>query len=248
MRFSRDTRQSLQFRTMSRRTYQRRNMRRAATSCPRVARSNQETDNLTFEARGESWLADQECLDGDSGFSCSSDSETEDNRQVIRRTVPTVNVQTVYTVDIPSDNSECLESELDFDSDSDADSGYASVEDPDERADFYDDLLERFRAEGPTLANHGDNTKKMIQEQEQKWRMFCKHRKLEPIEALCQCDVPLFKVYLVWRVKNSRIKKESTVMTYWKVLSMVYSQKTASWMKEEVLYDVRSVGFSIAIC
>ncbi len=30
-------------------------------------------------------------------------------------------------------------------------------------------------------------------------------------------------------------------MTYWKVLSMVYSQKTASWMKEGVLYDVRNV-------
>jgi hypothetical protein len=55
---------------------------------------------------------------------------------------------------------------LDFD----VDSGYGSLEeDPDERAEFYDDLLERFRAEGPTLANHGDNTKKITQEQEQKW-------------------------------------------------------------------------------
>jgi hypothetical protein len=63
-------------------------------------------------------------------------------------------------------------SELNFDSDLDVDSGYASLEDLDERADFYDDLLERFRAEGPTLANHGDNTKKMIEEQEQKWRKY----------------------------------------------------------------------------
>ncbi|KAH8758036.1 hypothetical protein F5883DRAFT_364281, partial [Diaporthe sp. PMI_573] len=46
--------------------------------------------------------------------------------------------------------------------------------------------------------------------------------------------------YLVWRVENSRIKKESSVLTYWKLLSMVYSQKMASWMKEEVLYDVRN--------
>src|SRR3954453_9260647 len=77
------------------------------------------------------------------------------------------------------------------------------------------------------------------------YHRFCEHRKLDPMEVLCQCDVPLFKVYLVWRVKNSRIKKESTVMTYWKVLSMVYSQKTASWMREEVLYDVRHVSILI---
>jgi len=78
----------------------------------------------------------------------------------------------VRATDIPSNISECLKLESDSDSDSDIDSGYASLEDPDETADFYDDLLERFREEGPTLANHGDNTKKMIQEQEQKWREY----------------------------------------------------------------------------
>ena len=56
-------------------------------------------------------------------------------------------------------------SDSDSDDDSDGDSGYGSLEDPDERADFYDDLLESFRAEGPTLANHGDGTKKMIEEE-----------------------------------------------------------------------------------
>jgi len=69
--------------------------------------------------------------------------------------------------------------ESDFDSDSDIDSGYASLEDPDETADFYGDMLETFREEGPTLANHGDNTKKMIQEQEQKWRQY------GPVDSMC---------------------------------------------------------------
>lgn len=32
-------------------------------------------------------------------------------------------------------------------------------------------------------------------------------------------------------------------MTYWKVLSMVYAQKTAKWIKEDVVYDVRNVRF-----
>lgn len=94
--------------------------------------------------------------------------------------------------DIPFNNSQRLEPELDFDFESDSGdhSGYASVEDPDERADFYDDLLETFRAKGPTLANHGDNTKKMIQEQEQKWKKYglvdsiCLDKTKSPLQIL----------------------------------------------------------------
>ncbi|KAH8746796.1 hypothetical protein F5883DRAFT_653902 [Diaporthe sp. PMI_573] len=75
----------------------------------------------------------------------------------------------------------------------------------------------------------------MEAEQEAKWEEFCKYRRLDPVETLKACDSPVFKVQLVWRVENSRIKKESSVLTYWKLLSMVYSQNVASWMKEEVL-------------
>ena len=31
-------------------------------------------------------------------------------------------------------------------------------------------------------------------------------------------------------------------MTYWKILSIIYSQKTASWMREDVLYNIRNVS------
>ena len=58
-------------------------------------------------------------------------------------------------------------------SDSDLDSGYSSLDDdPREPTGFYDDLLAKFEKEGPTLANHGNNTKKMIREQEEKWNKF----------------------------------------------------------------------------
>ena len=73
------------------------------------------------------------------------------------------------------------------------------------------------------------------------WHRFCVERKIDPTATMKECKAAVFKVYLVWRVRNSRIKKESSVMTYWKVLSMVYSQTTASWMREDVIYDVRNV-------
>ena len=55
------------------------------------------------------------------------------------------------------------ESEFDSDSDSKVDSSYSSLnEDPNIRADFYNELLEMFRIKGPTLTNYYDNTKKII--------------------------------------------------------------------------------------
>lgn len=36
-------------------------------------------------------------------------------------------------------------------------------------------------------------------------------------------------------------------MTYWKILSMIYSQKTANWMREDVLYDVRNVSKRLTV-
>lgn len=71
---------------------------------------------------------------------------------------------------------------------------------------------------------------------------YCTDRKIDAKATLEQCDPAQFKVYLVWRVKNSRIKKESSVMTYWKILSMLFAQETASYMVENVLYDIRNVG------
>ncbi|KAM4067346.1 hypothetical protein HRG_001311 [Hirsutella rhossiliensis] len=59
---------------------------------------------------------------------------------------------------------------------------------------------------------------------------------------MCRCDAALFKVYLDLRVKKSRIKKESTIALYWKRLSQVYAQKSAKWMTESVLFDIRNYG------
>jgi hypothetical protein len=174
---------------MPRRAWQRRNILRAAANTSPVARSKAKLQKQAFNAHREGRSAGllQEWPGEDSSFSCGSDSESDgdyrERRPAARRIVPADGVHKVR--DIPSNISECLKLESDSDSDSDIDSGYASLEDPDETADFYDDLLERFREEGPTLANHGDNTKKMIQEQEQKWREY------GPVDSMCLNETKL---------------------------------------------------------
>lgn len=44
----------------------------------------------------------------------------------------------------------------------------------------------------------------------------------------------------------SRIEKQSSIMTYWKTLSMVYAEKAKAWMSDAILYDVRNVSLEHA--
>lgn len=70
---------------------------------------------------------------------------------------------------------------------------------------------------------------------------FCRATKRHPYEAMKAGKASIFKAYLHWRTKHSRIKKESSIMTYWNVLSMVYAEKTCQYMDGGVLYDVGNV-------
>lgn len=59
-----------------------------------------------------------------------------------------------------------------------------------------------------------------------------------------------FNGYLFWCVKSSRIKNESSTITCWKLISMVYARLAEEHMKECVLYDIRSVPrhLSLSLC
>ncbi|TQV90231.1 FluG domain-containing protein [Cordyceps javanica] len=103
-----------------------------------------------------------------------------------------------------------------------------------------EELYQRFQADGPVVADHSRRTKQLMKIEETKWVMFCQHREKDPDEELRRGDATLFKVYLVFRVKRSRIKKQSSIMTYWKTLSMVYAQKIRGFMNDCILFDIRN--------
>ena len=68
------------------------------------------------------------------------------------------------------------------------------------------------------------------------------------MDTLKACDAPRFKAYLVWRVKHSRIKKESSIIKYWKVLSMWYAQEAHRFMDEGILFDIKNVpGYGVLL-
>jgi hypothetical protein len=68
-----------------------------------------------------------------------------------------------------------------------------------------------------------------------------KKTKRSPEEQLRACDPEAFKAYLRWRKKYSRVKKESSMRSYWKRLSMCYMDLTRHTMDADVLTDVCNV-------
>ena len=65
--------------------------------------------------------------------------------------------------------------------------------------------------------------------------------KWDPDTSMRECKAAIFKAYLHWRCQSSRIKKESSIVTYWKAFSMLYCDKIAAWMDGSVLYDMNNV-------
>ena len=59
-------------------------------------------------------------------------------------------------------------------------------------------------------------------------------------------NAEVFKAYLTWRKKRSRVCKESSMRSYWKRLSMYYKNLTGHNMSKERLEDVCNVSLPMA--
>ncbi|KAI5917140.1 hypothetical protein F4810DRAFT_705126 [Camillea tinctor] len=145
-----------------------------------------------------------------------------------------LDVQSISESEVESFSESDSDLGSNSDTDSDIDSGYASAETP----QFYHEFITECEEQGPTMANRGESAKNMIRVEEKRWFQFCQFMNWDPDESLIKCQASIFKAYLLWRCKNSRIKKESSIITYWKVLSMFYCDKTATWVDGLVLYDI----------
>ncbi|KAH6668513.1 hypothetical protein B0J14DRAFT_658420 [Halenospora varia] len=162
-------------------------------------------------------------------------------------------------IDVESDlEDNDLESELGIitlDSESNIDSGYSSNQElaayheklnpghvsTQDQAEYLRQRRCHYAQQGPSMANHGDRTRAMIETARVYFFEFCLITGCDPQKTLELCDAADFKTYIEWRVKWSRIKKLSTVHTYWKILSMLYAQEVHSKMKDEVLFDIRNL-------
>ncbi|KAI1510323.1 DUF3435 domain containing protein [Pyrenophora tritici-repentis] len=102
--------------------------------------------------------------------------------------------------------------------------------------------IAQLRAEGPAKPNHTPHTVKLWKREGDFWERYCfkimKKTKRSPEEQLRACDPEAFKAYLRWRKKHSWVKKESSMRSYWKRISMCYMDLTRHTMDADVLTDI----------
>ena len=70
-----------------------------------------------------------------------------------------------------NDSSDASDSDSDSDSESDSDSGYSSSRNLDTEAEYYRKIRAEFVVAGPNLANPCDETKAMMDREEQMWKL-----------------------------------------------------------------------------
>jgi hypothetical protein len=65
--------------------------------------------------------------------------------------------------------------------------------------------------------------------------------KKSPEEQLRACEPWIFKGYLRWRKRKSRVKKQSAMTSYWKRISQYYRDLTGHAMDVNILNDISNV-------
>ncbi len=155
-----------------------------------------------------------------------------------------------------------IETDTNLDSDTDSDSNVDSVSEAESASDseYYRKRITEHEAKGPAKAKHADVTKKMVNRETEHWERcvipirlptctrvangslfrFCRIIRSDANETLRKCEAQTFKTYFEWRKKISRIKKVSTVQSYWKRLSLAYINLTGGRMESRVLIDMRN--------
>ncbi|KAF1364070.1 hypothetical protein EJ07DRAFT_162583 [Lizonia empirigonia] len=176
------------------------------------------------------------------------------NRYLLRRSSPSSAADSCWEGQSNTNSFSATYSDPDTEADTDInielstgeDAGFTSEQEPDadldsEAEEILKDIAQ-LRAEGPAKPNHTPHTIKLWKREGDFWERYCykimKKTKRSPEEQLRACDPEAFKAYLRWRKKNSRVKKESSMRSYWKRLSMCYMDLTGHTMDADVLTDV----------
>ncbi|OAL56175.1 hypothetical protein IQ07DRAFT_639770 [Pyrenochaeta sp. DS3sAY3a] len=150
-----------------------------------------------------------------------------------------------------SESDSDLDTDLDTPSDTDTESGKEQdVDNSLYEAELDSDAEEimgniaRFREQGPARPKHTKQTKKLWKRESAFWEGYSKtieeYTGLSSEYLLRKCDPSVYKSYLSWRKKKTRITKESAIEAYWKRLSMYYHNLVGYAMGNDVLKDVRN--------
>jgi hypothetical protein len=92
--------------------------------------------------------------------------------------------------------------------------------------EYYKKRLEAFTRDGRVKAIHADSTMISIDRMERTWQRYCLYTDRDPRITLEACSTEIFENFLHWILNNSRVKKRSSLETYWKYFNILYTRQT----------------------
>ena len=120
---------------------------------------------------------------------------------------------------------------------------FNNAEIEDVEADMVDALINHENNLQPAQKPWSPRTVRAVERERAKWIRFCKAARLDPDEAIMANNIRILKGYLRWRIEVGRIKKLSTLKSYWDRLSGVYQVVAQGWMDGKILYEINNVSY-----
>ncbi|KAF2739599.1 hypothetical protein EJ04DRAFT_606100 [Polyplosphaeria fusca] len=130
----------------------------------------------------------------------------------------------------------------DPDSDSEADIRPEPVASGDANDNTWKGDIAECKFEGPARPRHKPQTEKLWKSEREIWNRYClkimKKTKMTPEAQLLACQPEIFKGYLRWRKRHYRVKKQSSMTSYWKRISQCYRDVAGRRMDANTLDDI----------
>lgn len=122
--------------------------------------------------------------------------------------------------------------------------------------------ISALREEGPAKPVHKPRTTKLWKRESEFWKTWDHHIVIIPplsnksrfaaimhpqtrasaTDLLKRAEPEILKAYLIWRKKNSRMKRQDSIVSYWKRLCMYYKDETGFFVDSNVTRDVIAVS------
>ncbi|KAI9856252.1 MAG: hypothetical protein M1813_009171 [Trichoglossum hirsutum] len=109
--------------------------------------------------------------------------------------------------------------------------------DSDLEGEFLQKRIDYHKSVRQAKPRRSDWTNMLVKREVEHWQKL--KIKADSDNALLKCEAKTFKTYLEWHVKTFRIKKESTLQSYWKCVSLAYIDLAGHRMDNSAELDVR---------
>ncbi|KAI9763324.1 MAG: hypothetical protein M1840_000589 [Geoglossum simile] len=112
--------------------------------------------------------------------------------------------------------------------------------------EYYRKRLHRF-ANGPRAKLYADSTNIRLNWVDKMWQEYCLFSEQDPHHTLEECSVEVLENFLHWTLNNTKIKKRSSLQTYWRFFGLLYAKQTGRQMDKLVAKEIQACINSLTV-